>query len=338
MIDKNIIRKFLDGEVQYKQFDKYYANLAKNRQNNLTKPIGSLGKLEKYAIWMAGWQKKEKPAIKNFQCLVFAGNHGVAKRNVSAYPSEVTEQMVKNFKNGGAAINQLCNLSNIKLSVIPISLENPTKDFSEEKAMSPNETLSAMKLGYNSVPKKCDLLLLGEMGISNTTSATAIACALFKTSVKKWTGLGTGISEKNLKNKISVIQKGLKLHGKKFDSVIKILSCFGGREMAAIVGSVIAARMRGIPILLDGFVSTVSAATLTIFNKSILEHCLISHLSSEPGHKGIVLKLKKEPILDLDMRLGEASGGAVASLIIKAALVTHNNMATFSEAGVSKKS
>lgn len=338
MIDKNIIRKFLDGEVQYKQFDKYYANLAKNRQNNLTKPIGSLGKLEKYAIWMAGWQKKEKPAIKNFQCLVFAGNHGVAKRNVSAYPSEVTEQMVKNFKNGGAAINQLCNLSNIKLSVIPISLENPTKDFSEEKAMSPNETLSAMKLGYNSVPKKCDLLLLGEMGISNTTSATAIACALFNASVKKWTGLGTGISEKNLKNKISVIQKGLKLHGKKFDSVIKILSCFGGREMAAIVGSVIAARMRGIPILLDGFVSTVSAATLTIFNKSILEHCLISHLSSEPGHKGIVLKLKKEPILDLDMRLGEASGGAVASLIIKAALVTHNNMATFSEAGVSKKS
>ena len=338
MIDKHIIRKFLNGEVQYKQFDKYYANLAKNRQNNLTKPIGSLGKLEKYAIWMAGWQKKEKPTINNFQCLVFAGNHGVARRKVSAYPSEVTEQMVKNFINGGAAINQLCNLSNIKLSVIPISLENPTKDFSEEKAMSPNETLSAMKLGYNSVPKKCDLLLLGEMGISNTTSATAIACALFKTSVKKWTGLGTGISEKNLKNKISVIQKGLKLHGKKFDSVIKILSCFAGREMAAIVGSVIAARVRGIPILLDGFVSTASAATLTIFNKNILEHCLISHLSSEPGHKGIILKLKKEPILDLNMRLGEASGGAVASLIIKAAVVTHNKMATFSEAGVSKKS
>ena len=338
MIDKNIISKFLNGEVQYKQFDKYYANLAKNRQNSLTKPRGSLGKLEEYAVWMAGWQKKEKPAIKNFQCLVFAGNHGVARRNVSAYPSEVTEQMVKNFKNGGAAINQLCNLSNIKLSVIPISLENPTKDFSEEKAMNPDETLSAMKLGYNSVPKKCDLLLLGEMGISNTTSATAIACALFKTSVKKWTGLGTGISEKNLKNKISVIQKGLKLHGKKFDSVIEILSCFGGREMAAIVGSIIAARVRGIPILLDGFVSTASAATLTIFNKNILEHCLISHLSSEPGHKGIILKLKKEPILDLNMRLGEASGGAVASLIIKAAVVTHNKMATFSEAGVSKKS
>ena len=337
MIDKNIIRKILNGQVQLKQFDKNYANLAKNHQNSLTKPKGSLGKLEKYAIWMAGWQKKKKPTMNNFQCLVFVGNHGIAKKNVSAYPSEVTKQMVKNFKNGGAAINQLCDLSNIALSVIPINLDKPTKDFSEEKAMNLSETLSAMQLGYNSVPKKCDLLILGEMGISNTTSATAISCALFNTPVKKWTGLGTGISAKTLKNKISIIKKGLKLHGKKFDSVIEILSCYGGREMAAIAGSVIAARVRGIPILLDGFVSTASAATLTIFDKNFLEHCLISHLSSEPGHKGIILKLKKEPILDLNMKLGEASGGAVAALIIKAALVTHNKMATFSQAGVSKK-
>ncbi len=337
MSEKNIIKKFLKGEVQFKNFDKYYADLAKNHQNNLTKPRGSLGKLEKYAIWMAGWHKKKKPTMKNFQCLVFVGNHGVAKKNVSAYPPEVTEQMVKNFENGGAAINQLCNLSNTSLSVIPIELKKPTKDFSEEKAMNYSETYSAMNLGYNSVPKKCDLLILGEMGISNTTSATAISCALFNAPVKNWTGLGTGISEKNRRNKIAVIKKGLKLHGKKFDSVIEILSSFGGREMAAIAGSVIAGRVRGIPILLDGFVSTASAATLTIFNKKILEHCLISHLSSEPGHKGIISKLKKEPLLDLNMRLGEASGAAVAALIIKAALVTHNNMSTFSEAGVSKK-
>ena len=203
--------------------------------------------------------------------------------------------------------------------------------------MSYVETFSAMQLGYNSVPKKCNLLILGEMGISNTTSATAISCALFNGSVKKWTGLGTGISEKTRLKKISVIEKGLRLHGRKFDSVIDILACFGGREMAAITGSVIAARVIGIPVLLDGFVSTASAAALTIFNKNILEHCLISHLSSEPGHKGIVLQLKKEPILDLNMKLGEGSGGAVASLIIKAALTTHNKMATFSEAGVSKK-
>ena len=337
MIGKNIIMKFLNGQVQFKRFDKNHANLAKNRQNRLTKPKGSLGKLEKYAVWMAGWQKKEKPTMNNFHCLVFAGNHGVAKRNVSAYPSEVTEQMVKNFKNGGAAINQLCKLSNIALSVIPINLDKPTKDFSEEKAMNLSETLSAMQLGYNSVPKKCDLLILGEMGISNTTSATAISCALFNTPVKKWTGLGTGISAKTLKNKISIIKKGLKLHGKKFDSVIEILSCYGGREMAAIAGSVIAARVKGIPVLLDGFITTVSAATLTLFNKNILDHCLISHQSSEPGHSGVISHLKKKPILDLNMRLGEGSGAVVASLIIRAALTTHNKMSTFSEAGISKK-
>ena len=337
MIDKNIIKKILNSEIQFKQFDKYYADLARKHQNSLTKPNGSLGKMEKYAIWMAGWHKKKKPTMSNFHCLVFAGNHGVASNNVSAYPSKVTEQMVKNFKNGGAAINQLCNLSNITLSVIPIDLEKPTKDFTKEKSMNYNETISAMQLGYDSVPKKCDLLILGEMGISNTTAATAISCALFNGSVKKWTGLGTGISEKKLKNKVSIIKKGLKLHGKNFDSVLEILGSFGGREMAAIAGSVIAARVKGIPILLDGFVSTASAATLTIFNKNILEHCLVSHLSSEPGHQGIILHLKKEPILDLNMKLGEGSGGAVAALIIKAALVTHNKMATFSQAGVSKK-
>ena len=187
MLEKNIIRKFLNGEIKFSQFDEYYANLAQNHQNKLIKPNGSLGKLEKYAIWMAGWQKKKKPTMNNFQCLVFAGNHGVAKRNVSAYPSEVTEQMVRNFKNGGAAINQLCSLSNIALSIIPIDLQKPTKDFSEDKAMNLNETFSAMQIGYKSVPKKCDLLILGEMGISNTTAATAISCALFNAPVKKWT-------------------------------------------------------------------------------------------------------------------------------------------------------
>lgn len=336
MKDSNIIKKFLNGEVPFRNFDKYYANLAREHQNNLIKPKGSLGKLENYAVWMAGWQRKKKPLMNNFKCLVFASNHGVAKKGVSAYPSKVTEQMVKNFQNGRAAINQLCKLANMTLSVFPIDLEKPTKDFSEEIAMDDNETISAMQLGYNSVPKDCDLLILGEMGISNTTSATAISCALFNGSVVKWTGLGTGVSKQQLKNKISVIKNGLKLHGKNFDCVLKILAAFGGKEIAAIAGSVIAARVLGIPVLLDGFISTVSAATLTLFEKDFLDHCLISHLSSEPGHKGVLSHLNKDPILDLNMRLGEGSGGVVAALIIKAALVTHNKMATFSEAGVSE--
>ena len=337
MKENNIIKKFLNREIQFKSFDTYYSDLARDHQNNLTKPRGSLGKLEKYALWMAGWQKQKKPLMDNFKCLVFAANHGVANKDVSAYPSKVTEQMVKNFQNGGAAINQLCELASIKLSVVPIELEKPTKDFSEGKAMDDDETISAMQLGYNSVPEDCDLLILGEMGISNTTSATAISCALFNGPVKKWTGLGTGVSEQRLRNKISVIKAGLKLHGKKFDCVSKILAAFGGKEIAAIAGSVIAARVKGIPVLLDGFISTASAATLTLFKKNFLDHCLISHLSSEPGHQGILSYLNKDPILDLNMRLGEGSGAVVAALVIKAALVTHNKMATFSEAGISKK-
>ena len=337
MKNQNLIKDFLNGKIALKKFDKRFAKLAEKHQNNLTKPKGSLGKLENYAIWMAGWQKKQKPKMDNFKCIIFAGNHGMAKKNVSAYPSEVTKQMVTNFRNGGAAINQLCQLANISLSIIPIYLKKPTKDFSLEKAMSEDETYSAMEKGFNAVPSNCDLLVLGEMGIANTTAATAISCALFKGSVKKWTGYGSGVCKQKLKNKISVIETALKLHGKKFDNVCEILATFGGREMAAIAGSVIAARVFGIPVLLDGFISTAAAATLTLFKKNMLDHCLISHLSSEPGHKGIILKLKKEPIIDLNMRLGEGSGGAIAALIIRAALITHNQMSTFSDAGISQK-
>ena len=154
----------------------------------------------------------------NTHCLIYAGNHGVATQGVSAYPSDVTAQMVANFKSGGAAINQICKLANIQLSVIPIDLEYPTRDFSKEAAMGLEETIAAMQLGFDSVTQDCDLLLLGEMGISNTTAATAIACTLFKQPVEAWTGIGTGLDEKRLANKISVIKSALKLHGQKFKS------------------------------------------------------------------------------------------------------------------------
>lgn len=334
---KTGIIDFLEGRISVAQFDNFFAAQAQGRQIELTKPAGSLGKLEELAVWMAGWQKKAKPTMMNPHCLIFAGNHGVAQKGVSAYPSEVTGQMVENFKSGGAAINQLCQLANLTLSVHPIDLKKPTRDFSEATAMDNSETLLAMQLGFQSVPNNCDFLVLGEMGIGNTTAATAIACALFKGSVKNWTGFGTGLDSEGLLRKISVIESGLALHGNSFSSVESILSAYGGREMAAIAGSVIAARIRGIPVLLDGFICTAAAATLTLFNSKFLDHCLISHLSSEPGHIGVIKKLQKEPIIDLSLRLGEGSGAAVSSLIIRAALATHNGMSTFSEAGVSEK-
>jgi nicotinate-nucleotide--dimethylbenzimidazole phosphoribosyltransferase len=286
---------------------------------------------------MAGWQKKLKPTMKNPYCLVFAGNHGISNRGVSAYPSEVTYQMVENFKKGGAAINQLCDLANIKLSVIPIDLDKPTRDFSEVKAMEKKEVFSAMQLGFDSVPSHCDLLVLGEMGISNTTSASAISCALFNEPVAHMTGIGTGLNKNQLSKKIEIIKSALKLHGKNFKDPISILSCYGGREIAAIAGSVISARLKSIPVLLDGFICTAAASSLILFDKMILDHCRISHLSSEQGHAIVLRNLKMEPILDLNLRLGEGSGAAIASLILRAALATHNGMSTFTDAKVTTK-
>ena len=331
------IENFFKGNTNIPLYDQLTANKARHRQNQLTKPIGSLGKLEDLAIWMAGWQKKLKPTMKNPYCLVFAGNHGISNRGVSAYPSKVTYQMVENFKKGGAAINQLCDLANIKLSVIPIDLDKPTKDFSEGIAMKKKEVFSAMQLGFNSVPSHCDLLVLGEMGISNTSSATAISCALFNEPVKLMTGIGTGLNKNQLSKKIEIIKGALKLHGKNFKDPISILSCYGGREIAAIAGSIISARLKSIPVLLDGFICTAAASSLILFDKMILDHCRISHLSSEQGHAIVLRKLKMEPILDLKLRLGEGSGAATASLILKAALATHNGMSTFTEAKVSQK-
>ena len=331
------IENFFMGNIKIPSYDPLTAKKAKHRQDELTKPIGSLGKLEEFAIWMAGWQKKLKPTMKNPYCLVFAGNHGISNRGVSAYPSEVTYQMVENFKNGGAAINQLCDLANIKLSVIPIDLDKPTRDFSEVKAMEKKEVFSAMQLGFDSVPSHCDLLVLGEMGISNTTSASAISCALFNEPVAHMTGIGTGLNKNQLSKKIEIIKSALKLHGNNFTDPISILSCYGGREIAAIAGSVISARLKSIPVLLDGFICTAAASSLILFDKMLLDHCRISHLSSEQGHAIVLRNLKMEPILDLNLRLGEGSGAAIASLILRAALATHNGMSTFTDAKVTTK-
>ena len=337
MCKKNYIEDFFNGLSKIPEFDHLKASKAKELQNELLKPKGSLGKLEEYAIWMAGWQKKINPSIENAHCLIFAGNHGIASKGVSAFPSEVTAQMVENYKKGGAAINQLCDLADLKLTVIPLDLEKPTRDFSENLAMDEEDVISAMQIGFDSVPPNCDLLVLGEMGISNTTSASAISCALFDESVESMTGIGTGLNKKQLASKISLIKSALKLHGSKFTSTLKILSCFGGREIAAIAGSIISARLKSIPVLLDGFICTAAASSLILFDKNLLDHCLISHLSTEPGHLKILSYLKKEPILDLNLRLGEGSGAAIASLILKSALVTHNGMSTFSDANVTNK-
>ncbi|XDZ64622.1 nicotinate-nucleotide--dimethylbenzimidazole phosphoribosyltransferase [Alphaproteobacteria bacterium LSUCC0684] len=307
---------------------------ARLRQGQLTKPPGSLGRLEDIAIWMAGWQGREKPHLNSPSCLIFAGNHGVAARGVSAFPAEVTAQMVGNFTAGGAAINQLTRAAGIRLEVTALELDRPTRDFTAEPAMSTEETLAAMKTGADAIPDDADILLLGEMGIANTTAAAAVAAACLGGVARDWVGPGTGLDAAGVNHKADVVEEAIALHSDARDG-FSILACLGGREIAAIAGAVLAARHRSLPVLLDGYISTASVLPLYLDNPSILDHCLISHRSEEPGHQRILAKTGLEPILDLRLRLGEGSGAATALPIIRAAVEAHSGMATFAEAGVS---
>ncbi|HLI10761.1 MAG TPA: nicotinate-nucleotide--dimethylbenzimidazole phosphoribosyltransferase [Alphaproteobacteria bacterium] len=313
------------------------AAAAQAREAELTKPAGSLGRLEELAIWLAAWQRRHPPSLDNPLCLVFAGNHGVVARGVSAFPGEVTRQMVANFTAGGAAINQLCKAYGATLEVIPLALDRPTGDFTAGPAMSEADCAAALDTGWQAVTPACDLLLVGEMGIGNTTAAAAIAAALFGGSGADWAGPGTGLDAGGVERKALVIDEALAHHGAALADPLEVLRRLGGRELAAIAGAIAAARVRNIPVILDGFVATAAAAPLFKLAADTLDHCLAGHVSAEPGHRRLLLALGKTPLLALGMRLGEASGAALALGILRGAVATHRGMATFAEAGVSGK-
>lgn len=315
------------------KFDTASAEAAQERQDLLTKPPGSLGTLEDIAIFMAGWQRSDRPKIENAQALVFAGNHGICDQGVNPFPQAVTAQMVANFEHGGAAINQLCKSNGATLSVVPLSLDAPTHDFTTAPAMTEGETLAAMNTGAATVDTSSDILLLGEMGIGNSTIAAALATALFGGDAEDWVGAGTGSDADGMALKARVIRDGIAKHGS--SDPMQVLAALGGREQAAICGAVLAARAAHIPVILDGYICTAAATPLFATEPELLSHCLIGHASAEPGHRKLLTKLRKSPVLDLSMRLGEGTGAALALGIIKSALACHNGMATFAEAGVS---
>lgn len=317
--------------------DEQAGDVAKAREPQLTKPFGSLGRLEQVSEWLSRWQGSHPPKLDTPRARVFAGNHGVVAKGVSAFPAEVTQQMVYNFEAGGAAINQLCESFGTELNVEAIELDRPTTDFTDAPAMSEADCISAMKIGAASVPSDTDVLCLGEMGIGNTTSAAAICHALFGDTAALWTGAGTGVEGDALQTKINVVEEGVNKHKGAIKDGLDALMCLGGRELAAIAGAVIAARQRRVPVLLDGYISTAAAATLEATVKGSLDHCIVSHMSMEPGHKKLVDALGQRPLLEMDMRLGEASGAALAVGILKGAVACHTGMATFAEAGVSDK-
>jgi nicotinate-nucleotide--dimethylbenzimidazole phosphoribosyltransferase len=311
------------------------ADAARARDATLTKPPGSLGRLEALAVWLAGWQGRDRPRIDRPQIAVFAGNHGVAARGVSAFPAAVTAQMVANFRAGGAAINQLAALHGARLDVIALDLDRPTADFTAGPAMAADDLAAALSAGGAAVAADADLLIVGEMGIGNTTAAAALAAALCGGPAADWVGRGTGLDDAGLARKIAVVEAALARHAPALADPLEALRRLGGREIAAMAGAIAAARLRRLPVILDGFPCTVAAAVLHRIAPGALDHCLAGHVSAEPGHPRLLAALGLEPLLSLGLRLGEGSGAAVALGILRAAAACHSGMATFAEAGVS---
>jgi nicotinate-nucleotide--dimethylbenzimidazole phosphoribosyltransferase len=304
------------------------------RQLTLTKPPGSLGRLEELAIWLGRWQARDVPRLDRVEVLVFAGNHGVVARGVSPYPSAVTAQMVANFNRGGAAINQLAINAGASLRILPIELGTPTRDMTECTAMDEPAFTAAVSTGFNAVKPGTDLLALGEMGIGNTTSAAALAAALFGGGGVRWAGRGTGLDDAGLLRKQQVVNTALSRHGTALIDPLYAAMALGGRELAAILGAVVSARWKNVPVLLDGFVATAAAAPLARLVEDGLNHVGAAHVSAETGHRLLLEALRMPPLLDLGMRLGEASGAAVAIPILRAAVACHRGMSTFTQAGV----
>ncbi|MCP5075330.1 MAG: nicotinate-nucleotide--dimethylbenzimidazole phosphoribosyltransferase [Rhodobacteraceae bacterium] len=311
------------------------ASAATERNGQLTKPPGALGRLEEIAIWYASWRGQAAPKISNPQVVVFAGNHGVAARGVSAFPPEVTEQMVLNFQHGGAAINQLCKTFGAQLDVQALDLDQPTADFTQGPAMSEPEVVAALQTGWESVDAGADLFVAGEMGIGNTTSAAAIANALFGGQAEDWVGRGTGVTTEGLALKAQVVKEGLQANPEADEDALQALRCLGGRELAAMAGAIAAARHHSIPVIIDGFICSAAAATLEKAQAGALDHCVAGHRSAEAAHAVILTNLGKDPLLSLGLRLGEGSGAALAIGVLQGALACHSGMATFAEAGVS---
>lgn len=330
---------------------------AQRHLNNLTKPQGSLGKLELLAKKIVGITGTMAPPLENKVIFTMAGDHGVAEEGVSAYPQEVTVQMVHNFLNGGAGINVLAKHVGARVDVIDmgvkgdISTRHPnfiikkinygTSNFTKGPAMTREEAIRSIEAGMEvfNERKRCgiDILGIGDMGIANTTPSSAIAACITGESIELIVGRGTGINDEQLKNKINVIKKAIEINKPKRTDPIDILSKVGGFEIGGIAGAVLASAANRVPIVIDGFIATAGALIACELAPGVQPYLISSHKSKEAGHRTMLNYLKLDPILDLDLRLGEGTGSALAIGIIEASIKIFTEMATFSSAGVSKK-
>ncbi|MGK8804470.1 nicotinate-nucleotide--dimethylbenzimidazole phosphoribosyltransferase [Acinetobacter seifertii] len=328
---------------------------AEQHQLQLTKPTGALGDLEQIAITLASLQSNAHPHVNHPWITIFAADHGVVEENISAYPQAVTRQMLQNFTTGGAAISVLAKYHEAHLQVIDCGtvgeayeyagverhcIRAGTANFAKQAAMNADECRAALELGKNSVDTAkadgVDIYIAGEMGIGNTCSASALACLLLNDTAEQLTGVGTGIGADQLRHKIEVIEKAIELHHKHVvGDVFKTLCAVGGLEIAAITGAYIRCAQIGLPIIVDGFISSVAALCAVRMNPKVRDWMLFGHQSAEYGHQRILQELNADPILKMNLRLGEGSGAGAALALVKMACVLHNQMATFAQAAVS---
>ncbi|MCL6472086.1 MAG: nicotinate-nucleotide--dimethylbenzimidazole phosphoribosyltransferase [Firmicutes bacterium] len=329
---------------------------ASERQNQLTKPAGSLGVLEEISIKLAGITGKVKNGVERKTVIVMAGDHGVTDEGVSAYPKEVTPQMVMNFVNGGAAINVLARHVGANVIVVDVGvaagiddervlsrkIRPGTANFAKEPAMTREEAVKAIEVGIEVAYKEADngthLLATGDMGIGNTTASSAILAALTGRRLDGLVGRGTGIDNRALDHKRKVIENAIDLLKPDRNDPLDVLAKVGGLEIAGLAGLIIGAAVRRIPVVIDGFISSAAALVAGRIDSRVIDYMIASHVSVEPGHRLILDELGLKPMLHMDMRLGEGTGAALAMTLVEAAAKIMNEMATFSEAGVSDKS
>lgn len=343
-------------ETPCQKVDKQAQQSALEHQQQLTKPAGSLGQLENIAVQLAGLQSNDRPNIDKVHITVFAADHGIVEEGVSAFPQAVTAEMIRNFSRGGAAVSVLAKENNAQLSVINLGTVSPlealdnvedsriaagTKNFLHQAAMTEAQCQQAMLIGRDHIDQLAktgtQLFIGGEMGIGNTSSATAIACALLNRDALQLVGSGTGLDKEGTLKKAQIIQQSLNHHQDRLKSPLTILQHLGGFEIAALTGAYLHCAKLGLPVLIDGFISSVAALLAQRIAPDSLEWFLFSHRSAEAGHQQILDELKAATLLDIGMRLGEASGASVALPLLRLSCSLHNNMATFSQASVSEK-
>ena len=304
------------------------------RASHVLRPRGALARLDEVASWLGGWQRTTRPAVERPAAVVFVADHGVADEGVSAYPQSVTEAMLRALQQGVATASMMADIVDATLDVVDVGVGRPTGNLAREPALSHERFAECIETGRDAVRRlDCDLLVLGEMGIGNTTAAAAVCAALFGLTAEDWAGRGTGLDDAGLARKIAVIETARRRVGEV--TPFEALRQLGGAELVSLVGATLEARAASIPVVLDGFVVTAAVAPLYLARRDALDHCIAGHCSAEPGHRLLLEKLGMRPLLDLDLRLGEGSGALAAVPLIRIAAAAVSKVATFEEWGLS---